>query len=131
MEVFRIYVLPAVLCLGAAVLLAVESRTLSLGLAGKSPHWARFIRRSLGALSIAAIGFMLHFGSSLPTAGVSEPELWRQFSYWVWVLGLVAFACLLAVWDVLASIRALKVHLDKVERDEFARLQEQIRKRPK
>jgi cell division protein FtsW (lipid II flippase) len=129
MEMLRVYVLPVILALGAVLLLAVETRTLQNDLGQKTPRWVRFGRRVAGALTIAAIGFMMHFARSLPTAGESQETVWNQFYYWIWVLGLVCFALFLAVWDVMDSIRTLKKHLETVEREEFVRLQERLKMR--
>lgn len=129
MEILRVYLLPLILAVAAVLLLAVETRALQLEMAGRRPRWSRFIRRMLGAVCIAAIAFMLHFGSSPPTREVAVEVVHRQFYYWIWVLALVLFTVMLAMWDAIDSVRAIKHHLEVVERDELASLQEQIRKR--
>lgn len=129
-DVFRTYIFPAFLTLGALMLLAVETRTLQHDLARKSTRWPRFVRRILGALVIEAIAFMVHFSPRLPRPGTSTAKVWQQYDYWMWVLGLVLVAVALAFWDVIASIRALKQQIDAIYREEdMPLLEEQLRGR--
>lgn len=128
MEIVRIYVLPLVLSLGAAVLLGSETLVLQSERARGAPRWMRFGRRASGALLIAAVAFMLHFGGSLPTAGASQETVYRQFHYWVAVLGLVLVAMALAVWDVFDAFRSIRQHVESIEKSEMQRLQEALRR---
>lgn len=129
MEFVRVYVLPLILGFGAALLLAVETRSIQLERARGAPRWVRFGRRTVGALIIAAVGFMLHFGSTLPTPDASQETVYRQFYYWVGVLALVLVTMGLASWDAIDSVRTLKSHVETLERAEVELLEQELRKR--
>lgn len=131
MELVRIYALPLILVLGAALLLGVETRNIQLDMARGTPRWTRFGRRMAGALIIATVGFMLHFGSSLPAPGASQETVYHQFYYWMVVLALVLMAMGLAAWDAIDSVRVLKHQVETLERSEVELLQEELRKRRK
>lgn len=131
MEFVRIYVLPLILGLGAALLLGIETRAIQLELARGAPRWMRFGRRMVGALIIAAVSFMLHFGNTLPTPGASQETVYRQFYYWIAVLALVLVAMGLAAWDAIDSVRTLKHHVETLERAEVELLRDELRKRRK
>lgn len=129
MEAVRVWILPAFLTASALLLLATETRSIQAGLRERAPQWMRFHRRALGALTIAAIAFMVHFSKGLPTAATPEVDVYRQLQYWTWILVLAMVVILLAVWDALASIRALKRHLERVAREELQGLKDQLRSR--
>lgn len=131
MEFVRVYFLPLALSLGAALLLGVETRAIQVELTRGAPRWLRFGRRMGGALIIAIVAFMLHFGSSLPAPGTNQETVYRQFNYWLIVLGLVLAAMVLAAWDAIDSVRTLKSHVETLERAEVELLQEELRKRRK
>ncbi|NDD29718.1 MAG: hypothetical protein EB084_15780 [Proteobacteria bacterium] len=128
MELTRLYVLPFLLCLAAATLLGVETRTLQVERERGAAHWGRFLRRAFGALLIALVGFMLHFGSAPPERGAPQELIYRQLYYWLAVLGMVLTASALAVYDVFASLRTIRQQVDHLEQAEMQQLRDTLKK---
>lgn len=125
MELVRVWIFPAIALLGSGLLLGVEVRVLIIEKRLGHPRWIRFVRRALGAASIAAIGLMLHF-SKLPqhaTRADVEPLTY----YWMTVIGLALLAIFLAFWDVIDGIRHLRSHLEQEAHGELEILRSQLR----
>ncbi len=125
LENLRIWVFPVLLLLGAAVLFFHEFRHHQL----EGGHSSRLIRRLLGAIVIASIGIMLHFGKAIPAPGAPRQVVFHQFYYWMSVLGLVALAMALAVWDVFSSLRSLRGQFETIAADEIRALRDQLNER--
>lgn len=126
MELFRVYAFPAMLVLGAMWLAAVEWRHFRTD---GSPSLMRLLRRLAGAAVLVAVAVMVHLGDTSAGPRLTLQEATDRFHYWMAVLGLVAFAMVLAVWDVIDGLRRLGSYLEDVERDEMQSLRQRLKER--
>ena len=126
---FRVWVIPLLLLSGAAWLVLGEVRHFRSDLGVANGSWTRLLRRLAGAAVVAAVAVMVHLGDTSSPAGLSPSQALERFYYWMAVLGLVVFAAMLALWDVVAELRRLRNYVDHLERDELVTLQRRLTER--
>jgi len=115
----------------AGALATIEYRTHTADRAAGRARTTRFTRRLSGALVIAAIALLVHFGPTTVAATASREEIERLSYYWVSVVALALVAIALACWDVLDSVRHLGHHFSDLEKEEIDRLRTEIVSRKK
>lgn len=127
MEIARVYLFPALMSAGAVWLASAEVRNFVYERAVGQGQPVRLARRLVGAALVVTVALMIHFGEVTSLPGLTQEQALARFHYWMAVLGLVAFAGCLAVWDALAGLRQLSSDLEELQRDEMSNLRDRLK----
>lgn len=126
MELVRLYVFPLGLSLVGCVLIHLEMAHYARERRRGRASTMRFLRRITGALLMIAIAVLVHVGKVAP-GPVQDPEEARALlDHWLWVMGLVVGAMVLAVWDVVDGVRSLRRYFEDMEQEEVNRIREHL-----
>lgn len=127
MEWVRLYLFPLGLTLIGCVLMHLElAHYARERRRGRQPARLRFVRRMAGALIMIAIAVLVHLGEVAPGQVQSVDEARAMLDHWLWVMGLVILAMVLAIWDVLEGVRNLRRYFEDMEQEEVARIREHL-----
>lgn len=126
MEWVRLYVFPIGLSLVGCVLMHIELAHYGRERRRGRGSLTRLIRRLSGALIMIAIAILVHLGKVAPGPVQSPDEARALLDHWLWVMGLVLAAMVLAVWDVIDGVRSLRRYFEDMEQEEVSRIREHL-----
>lgn len=119
-------VIPCLLIVGSIWLLLQELRIFRRATA---KPWTRLIRRGLGAAVLCLIAFMMYQGDitlilmdrqeAQELARTDSQYVRDCLNYWVKVILLVLIAVVLALWDVIASLKNIRHLLQDSTNDDI------------
>lgn len=126
MEWVRLYVFPIGLTLVGCILMHLELAYYTRERRRGRGNVVRLIRRVSGAVIMVAIAVLVHLGKIAPGPVQNPQEARALLDHWLWVMGLVLVAMILAVWDVIDGVRSLRRYFEDMEQEEVSRIREHL-----
>ncbi len=126
MELVRLYLFPLGLSLVGCILIHLELAHYARERRRRRASLMRLLRRLTGALIMIVIAVLVHVGKIAPGPVQSPEEARALLNHWLWVMGLVVVAMILAVWDVLDGVRNLRRYFEDMEQEEVSRIREHL-----
>lgn len=136
------YLLPVLLSIGAIWLATQECYTYTDERRRGLKSGAKLFRRLLGSLILLVIAVGIHYGDIEPLMAANAPppgpvdqaqtaKALACLDYWTTIVGLVVVAIILALWDMISSMRGIRHMVEEAQNDEIAALCQQIQKQQK
>jgi magnesium-transporting ATPase (P-type) len=129
MNIFGMYIFPSILILSAFYLIlkewAIYRQSNKQDAEGRRAK-GRFIRRSVGAVLVFLIAIMIYIGLAYFPHPTNE-TIYQQLNYWLVVMSIVFLSIVIAIWDMLASVKNLECIVGECSEESIEDLKKAIK----